>query len=282
MPPKKRKATGLAVASAASTAQPTRKRVRIGDEFVISNSPNSATGRPRRSTSNDSPQYKLTRTNAKRDSGAAEEMDNTAAAAAGAATQGRGRGRPAGTVKKEEVGNAPLPKKRSRPPKKAASVEQEAEPEGEIDEDVMATSDKPKVRGKGILKNKNEVQLVAPEEDVNGNASGTANGRRGVSDAVAEVTVKPTKKRGRPAKKDKMEESDGLTDEEALNKGALMVTHDGVDPDMQYWLMKAEPESRIEKGVDVKFSIDDLAAKQEPEGWDGEFIVNVSKRTESS
>lgn len=37
----------------------------------------------------------------------------------------------------------------------------------------------------------------------------------------------------------------------------------------QYWLMKAEPESRIENGVDVKFSIDDLAAKKEPEPWDG-------------
>lgn len=37
----------------------------------------------------------------------------------------------------------------------------------------------------------------------------------------------------------------------------------------QYWLMKAEPESRIENGVDVRFSIDDLAAKKEPEPWDG-------------
>ncbi|KAK0612140.1 PUA-like domain-containing protein [Immersiella caudata] len=36
-----------------------------------------------------------------------------------------------------------------------------------------------------------------------------------------------------------------------------------------YWLLKAEPESRIENGVDVKFSIDDLAAKKEPEPWDG-------------
>ena len=36
-----------------------------------------------------------------------------------------------------------------------------------------------------------------------------------------------------------------------------------------YWLMKAEPESRIEKGKDVKFSIDDLQSAQEPEGWDG-------------
>ncbi|KAK3904358.1 hypothetical protein C8A05DRAFT_13760 [Staphylotrichum tortipilum] len=36
-----------------------------------------------------------------------------------------------------------------------------------------------------------------------------------------------------------------------------------------YWLLKAEPESRLENGVDVKFSIDDLAARTEPEPWDG-------------
>lgn len=38
-----------------------------------------------------------------------------------------------------------------------------------------------------------------------------------------------------------------------------------------YWLMKAEPESRFERGVDVKFSIDDLASRTEPEPWDGEI-----------
>ncbi|KAF2228565.1 DUF55-domain-containing protein [Viridothelium virens] len=36
-----------------------------------------------------------------------------------------------------------------------------------------------------------------------------------------------------------------------------------------YWLMKAEPESRLEKGIDVKFSIDDLEAATEPEPWNG-------------
>jgi predicted RNA-binding protein with PUA-like domain len=33
--------------------------------------------------------------------------------------------------------------------------------------------------------------------------------------------------------------------------------------------MKAEPESRLERGHDVKFSIDDLAARTDPEPWDG-------------
>jgi hypothetical protein len=42
-----------------------------------------------------------------------------------------------------------------------------------------------------------------------------------------------------------------------------------IDTGRSYWLMKAEPESRMEKGVDVKFSIDDLAAAKEPEPWDG-------------
>ncbi|KAF3019357.1 hypothetical protein E8E14_010963 [Neopestalotiopsis sp. 37M] len=43
----------------------------------------------------------------------------------------------------------------------------------------------------------------------------------------------------------------------------------GGSSEKSYWLLKAEPESRIENGVDVKFSIDDLAAKKEPEPWDG-------------
>lgn len=41
------------------------------------------------------------------------------------------------------------------------------------------------------------------------------------------------------------------------------------DSGRSYWLMKAEPESRLEKGVDVKFSIDNLRAATEPEPWNG-------------
>ncbi|KAK0113779.1 hypothetical protein ONS95_014029 [Cadophora gregata] len=53
-------------------------------------------------------------------------------------------------------------------------------------------------------------------------------------------------------------------------------TEDDVSTGRQYWLLKAEPESRIEKGKDIKFSIDDLAAKTEPEPWDG--IRNFAAR----
>ncbi|KAI1431348.1 PUA-like domain-containing protein [Xylaria sp. CBS 124048] len=39
--------------------------------------------------------------------------------------------------------------------------------------------------------------------------------------------------------------------------------------DRWYWLMKAEPQTRLENGIDVKFSIDDLASRTDPEPWDG-------------
>lgn len=44
---------------------------------------------------------------------------------------------------------------------------------------------------------------------------------------------------------------------------------DDSNAERNYWLLKAEPETRLENGVDVKFSIDDLAAKTKPEPWDG-------------
>jgi hypothetical protein len=48
------------------------------------------------------------------------------------------------------------------------------------------------------------------------------------------------------------------------------------EEERSYWLLKAEPETRFENGVDVKFSIDDLAAKKEPEPWDGKPILGIT------
>ncbi|KAF6278626.1 thymocyte nuclear protein 1 [Rhinolophus ferrumequinum] len=48
----------------------------------------------------------------------------------------------------------------------------------------------------------------------------------------------------------------------------------------KYWLMKSEPESRLEKGVDVKFSIEDLKAQpKQIAGWDGVRNYQVRGRT---
>jgi hypothetical protein len=59
------------------------------------------------------------------------------------------------------------------------------------------------------------------------------------------------------------EEHDGLT----ASKSGWNAADE--DDGKQYWLMKAEPDSRVENGVDVKFSIDDLMNAKVPEGWDG-------------
>lgn len=44
---------------------------------------------------------------------------------------------------------------------------------------------------------------------------------------------------------------------------------------IQFWLMKAEPEERFEKGVDVSYSIDALAAAKSPEPWEGVFEAYI-------
>ncbi|KAH8146101.1 uncharacterized protein LAJ45_09791 [Morchella importuna] len=53
-------------------------------------------------------------------------------------------------------------------------------------------------------------------------------------------------------------------------------TEEESDGGPSYWLMKAEPETRMEKGKDMKFSIDDLKACKGPAGWDG--VRNYSAR----
>ncbi|EXJ81450.1 hypothetical protein A1O3_07742 [Capronia epimyces CBS 606.96] len=89
------------------------------------------------------------------------------------------------------------------------------------------------------------------------------------------VANQTPKKRGRPpkAKPDPNDVlangSDSSTVNVTANARPKTVDLENVDPDIQYWLMKAEPESRFEKGHDVKFSIDDLMARTEPEPWDG-------------
>ncbi|KAH8673489.1 PUA-like domain-containing protein [Xylariales sp. PMI_506] len=55
----------------------------------------------------------------------------------------------------------------------------------------------------------------------------------------------------------------------AANDTTTLVINGTSNSNKTYWLLKAEPETRFENGTDVKFSIDDLAARTEPEPWDG-------------
>ncbi|TLD33986.1 hypothetical protein PspLS_00989 [Pyricularia sp. CBS 133598] len=111
-------------------------------------------------------------------------------------------------------------------------------------------------------------------------ARGAANADKALAPSPAQdgkespKVVSKDAKRRRPAVQDKPVSaaskvdsgSPATTGNTSESTEDVAVTGDG---DRQYWLMKAEPEPRFERGVDVSFSIDDLAAKSEPEPWDG-------------
>ncbi|KAF4635136.1 hypothetical protein G7Y89_g2956 [Cudoniella acicularis] len=68
---------------------------------------------------------------------------------------------------------------------------------------------------------------------------------------------------------EKITTSKSLPVENASSTTLAAPLADDASTGRQYWLMKAEPETRLEKGHDVRFSIDDLASKTGPEPWDG-------------
>lgn len=105
---------------------------------------------------------------------------------------------------------------------------------------------------------------------------------------VKRAAPKATKRKGKQGKEDEDDAlrqqpapapsgdgADSKTNGKAEPAAAGTGPGEAKGPGRQYWLMKAEPESRIENGVDVRFSIDDLAAKSEPEPWDGMLLPHI-------
>lgn len=86
------------------------------------------------------------------------------------------------------------------------------------------------------------------------------------SPAPTAKATKNIKKPSAPPKTDHARSVSPNPDPESIpRRNPDAVRHDGT----WYWLLKAEPESRFENGIDVRFSIDDLRACTKPEGWDG-------------
>lgn len=90
------------------------------------------------------------------------------------------------------------------------------------------------------------------------------------------ATIKTGAKKSKPNGK---KPSDGTSTNATINRTETDEEKDVVDGDKarggsSYWLMKAEPESRIVKGKDVAFSIEHLRAATEPEPWDGRLIYS--------
>ncbi|KAJ5208736.1 hypothetical protein N7449_003115 [Penicillium cf. viridicatum] len=124
-------------------------------------------------------------------------------------------------------------------------------------------SDAPK-RGRGRPR-----KIVSEPEPAVVTPSGPKRGRgrpRKDSGDAKPVTPKIKKKdgRGRP-RKNPLPNGEAKTTEPKIAPVVDIIPETG----RSFWLMKAEPESRLEKGKDVKFSIDDLAAADAPEPWDG-------------
>ncbi|KAL8289503.1 hypothetical protein RB600_004777 [Gaeumannomyces tritici] len=86
---------------------------------------------------------------------------------------------------------------------------------------------------------------------------------------------KPSKKTGSAAKKSstasrtQAKPSSAAEKKDASSNGGTETQGTADREERRYWLMKAEPETRLENGHDVSFSIDDLASRTVPEPWDG-------------
>ncbi|CAG8289005.1 unnamed protein product [Penicillium salamii] len=150
----------------------------------------------------------------------------------------RGRGRPRKTVSETEVEAAtPSSAKKGR-----------GRPRKDSGEPATATPQAKKKDGRG-----------RPRKDAGG----------------AKPTTPVTKKkdgRGRPRKTplaNGKAEPEAASESDSPTPPTAALPAVNIDTDRSFWLMKAEPESRMEKGKDVKFSIDDLAAAEKPEPWDG-------------
>lgn len=93
------------------------------------------------------------------------------------------------------------------------------------------------------------------------------------------IKGRPSKKTKQPAHENKSApnangEADDIDYDDPTHDANITEATTIIQADRSYWLMKAEPESRIEKNangddVDVKFSIDDLRSRTEPEPWEG-------------
>ncbi|OAA78363.1 AT DNA binding protein [Akanthomyces lecanii RCEF 1005] len=130
----------------------------------------------------------------------------------------------------------------SKPPKKAASKASQARANGK---GAAAVQEEPEPEPAKISKKVTAASATKP---------GKKDGKKS----------KPAAKEAEEEDADRAESEDPDVDSiPALNPEAPR--HEGE----WYWLMKAEPETRMENGHDVRFSIDDLRAKTKPEGWDG-------------
>lgn len=190
---------------------------------------------------------------------------------------------PKSTKRKREIDEEPAadpPKKRGRPPKAAETTlrkplakkveKKPAEPQAKPTVRKNASRTPVKAASRTIPKAANTSKVVAKR----GRPAGSTNTK--AKDAPIKATKpKAPKKSTKAASK----ASAHVESEEEFVEGLTQPDEQGA-AEFQYWLMKAEPDSRIEKGVDVAYPIDKLAAATEPEPWDGMFHSAIKRHND--
>jgi EVE domain len=249
MPPKKR---GRPLTKSAAAPERLAKRVRVGETSVIGTqdaTETTSSGRAKRSTTNNV-NYSATLSKAP----SAKQAENEASAP---------------TAKPAAKSAVPRKKKSASKlftrPKRRSSLTAKAEPEAK---EVAAPK---RGRPKGL-------KTTATAQTSKTPSTSTATGRPRGRPKKEAKKVKQTKSAmgtKRKASNAEPEPTDAENEDvdEAMPNGTELADDgaetDASEPGRQYWLMKAEPESRIENGIDVKFSIDDLKASKGAEKWDG-------------
>ena len=185
-----------------------------------------------------------------------------------------------------------------------------ARPKRKIETEGRATPATPaKIPRKAIKKDQSEADTSTSPRIRRSSNNAASNGVTDSKEKKASHAKKPTsntsKKRANPrstkqssATKEKVPRGRRKSENEPIDRESSSISaveihskhkgnkisekegEDESDPhESSYWLMKAEPESRIEKGKDVKFSIDDLKNATEPEAWDGKSrMLNIISR----
>ncbi|UKZ80316.1 hypothetical protein TrVFT333_008074 [Trichoderma virens FT-333] len=170
-------------------------------------------------------------------------------------------------------GDAAEPVAKRRSSRQAAASIKKAEQEEEVETEVKkaAPAKKRAVTAKESKSKNDKVNKTAATAKSSTTADDKKKKQPAKKSAKEEVN---DEKETKPSSGGDKAKSDAQTSR-AVSEDPDIDSIPAVNPDAPrhdgewFWLMKAEPETRYENGIDVRFSIDDLRAKEKPEGWDG-------------
>lgn len=168
-----------------------------------------------------------------------------------------------------EANGEPVPKRRSS--RQAASA-------ASIKSPRPAISDEPQGPPQNKRSKASHAKAVSSKKSINQEIKDSKPASKKVTKPSNDTPKASKKAATTPNKKDSEHKESTRDASEDPDVDAIPTTNPEAPrhEDEWYWLMKAEPETRFENGIDVRFSIDDLRAKIKPEGWDGTILFAIT------